>query len=236
MANSKYLRQNKEQHKPKNLKSKQDDKNIYQAMQQCIQYLKQKLALLMQEEYDFEFKKKIFFSEMINTIKDSGIRKDFDMQYKRHLIQPDGGIIWLIKKSDKSYKKPVLIAEVKRQGTNDQRVKEGKSKQAQGNAIERLGKNLTGIKAMFNHLSSTPFVCFGWGCDFAQGSSILARVSMLNEFYKLNKIYVQKKDGGADYNDYSPVSMFFREKQWKTSEMLKILKEIAETQARQYLT
>jgi type II restriction enzyme len=41
---------------------------------------------------------------------------------------------------------PVLIAEVKNQGTNDLRAEEGLLKQAKGNAIERLGKNLLGLR------------------------------------------------------------------------------------------
>ena len=236
MATHEQLRQNINQHKPKNKKSKQDDKNIYRAMEQCIDHLNEKLKNLMGSDYYFEFKKQIFFSEIIQFIKTSGTRKEFDEHYNQNIIKPDGGVIWLKKKSDINYKKPVLISEVKRQGTNDERAKEGKSRQAQGNAIERLGKNLTGIKAMFNHSNITPFVCFGWGCDFAPDSSILARVSMLNEFYPLNKTYIQKRDGNADKNDYSPVSMYFREQQWTTEEMLKILKEIAETSARIYMT
>ena len=40
----------------------------------------------------------------------------------------------------------ILISEVKSQGTNDAREKEGKSKQAMGNAIERLGKNMIGFR------------------------------------------------------------------------------------------
>ena len=82
-------------------------------------------------------------------------------------------------------------------------------KQAQGNAVERLGKNLTGIRAMFNHERITPFVCFGSGDDFEE-EGIMARISMLNEFYFLNRIYVNKTDGGFNLNYFSPVSMYFR--------------------------
>ncbi|MFB5029699.1 MAG: hypothetical protein WJU30_00240 [Candidatus Phytoplasma pruni] len=55
------------------------------------------------------------------------------------------------------------MSEVKRQGTNDKLKDEGKPKQARGNAVERLGKNLTAIKSMFMHELIAPFVCFGWG-------------------------------------------------------------------------
>ncbi|MCW1863602.1 hypothetical protein OLQ14_01480 [Campylobacter jejuni] len=68
------------------------------------------------------------------------------------------------------------------------RTKQGKNKQATGNAIERLGKNLTGIKAMLNHEKITPFVCFGWGCDFASDEkTVLAKLNVLMSFIILIK-------------------------------------------------
>ena len=42
MANSEQLRQNINQHKPKNTKSKKDDKNIAISMQNVIQYLNER--------------------------------------------------------------------------------------------------------------------------------------------------------------------------------------------------
>jgi type II restriction enzyme len=64
---------------------------------------------------------------------------------------------------------------------------------------------------MFNHEKITPFVCFGSGYDFKEKEgTIMSRVSMLNEFYYLNRIYVSKTDGTSDLNYFSPVSMYFR--------------------------
>jgi len=89
---------------------------------------------------------------------------------------------------------------------------------------------------MINHEKITPFVCFGWGCDFSVNKkTVLSKVSMLNEFYPLNKIYVFKRDGSSDYNLYSPVSMFFRETLWEVDEMFEKMKEIAETSLRYYI-
>ena len=88
---------------------------------------------------------------------------------------------------------------------------------------------------MFNHSRITPFICFGWGCDFEPNSSILARVSMLNEFYPLNTTYVYKKDGNAEANFYTPVSMYFRKDKWSKKEMFDKLKEIAETAVGTYI-
>ncbi|WP_223810446.1 MULTISPECIES: EcoRI family type II restriction endonuclease [unclassified Campylobacter] len=173
---------------------------------------------------------------MIETIKNSQIRVQFDTNFSQHSIKPDGGILFLRKQDDENFKKVLLITEAKRQGTNDERQKEGKKKQATGNAIERLGKNLTGIKAMLNHEKITPFVCFGWGCDFGPNvKSVLTKLNVLNEFYFLNKTYIFKADGNSNFNYFSPVSMYFREKKWEVDEMFDIMKEIAETSLRYYI-
>ena len=233
MSQSDSLRNRNEQHKPKNVDSKQDDKNIHIAMDKVICYLKDRFDFEGEyKTYDIVFESEIEIKYMINFIKKRNIRSEFDFDYIDRKIKPDGGVLFLINKKT-SEKKPILISEIKRQGTNDKREKEGKSKQATGNAIERLGKNLTGIKAMMNHEKITPFICFGWGCDFTE-KTVLSKVSMLNEFYSLNRIHVFKKDGSSDYNLYSPVSMFFREAIWESDEMFEIMKEIAETSLRYY--
>lgn len=233
------LRERTEQHKPKNAKSKFDDKAVYQSMEIVAQYIADRFK--MDTDYtdwilDFEHSIQIQF--MIDFIKRKKMRQEFELKYADRSIVPDGGVLYLVNKRTKE-KLPLVIAEIKRQGTNKERMKEGKAKQATGNAIERLGKNLTGIKTMMNYESITPFVCFGWGCDFALDSkdtgTVLSKVVTMNEFYPINKIQVFKKDGDASHNDFSPVSMFFREPQWTVQEMADIMKEIAETSFRYYL-
>lgn len=228
------LRIRYEQHKPKNTKSKIDDKNIYSSMLMVIEYLKERFEGQI-DDYKITFSKKIEIKYMIDLIKTKNIRFEFDYSFNDRTIVPDGGILFL-EKIDGTFKKPILISEVKRQGTNKQRLKEGKKRQATGNAIERLGKNLTGIKTMMNHEKITPFVCFGWGCDFASSEkTVLSKVFMLNEFYPLNKTNVFKKDGDSNFNFFSPVSMYFREESWSVEEMFEIMKEIAETSLRYYI-
>lgn len=238
MANSDQLRKNTNQHKPKNTESSKDDKEIYAAMGDCIEYLNKRFVDDL-DGYQLNFKKAISFDEMISVIKAKELRSDFDTTFKKREIKPDGGIIWLEKIDNSEPPRIVLISEVKKQGTNKAREKEGLKKQSQGNAIERLGKNLIGIKAMMNHERITPFVCFGWGCDFVEGYTkddyVMSKVSMLNEFYRLNKVYVQKRDGDSNANHFAPVSMFFREERWTQEEMFKILKEVGEDSIRYYL-
>jgi len=51
-----------------------------------------------------------------------------------------------------------------------------------GNAVERLGKNVIGFRAALMRESIFPFVCFGYGCDFANDSYILDRISTVAMF------------------------------------------------------
>ena len=79
-----------------------------------------------------------------------------------------------------------------------------------------------GIRATLQYEKVTPFVCFGWGVDFAEGSSIRDRAITMNEFYSLNQIFVHKRE------NYAPVSMYFREKEWSEDELYNFMKDIAE--------
>lgn len=240
MSQHDKLRERTNQHLPKNSKSKFDDKDIYKAMELVINYLngKKEFACYFNSKWDLLFESKIEVQYMINFIKNKGIRSEFDYSYKDRTIVPDGGVVYLVNK-DTDERFPLVIAEIKRQGTNSERIAEGKKKQATGNAIERLGKNLTGIRSMMNYEKITPFVCFGWGCDFdsskEESGTVLSKVVMLNQFYNLNRIYVFKRDGTSDVNYFSPVSMYFRENKWTVDEMFEIMKEIAETSIRYYL-
>lgn len=237
MANSTHLRENIKQHRPKNSKSKFDDKKIRIAMDRTIKYIKDRFKNIANfDTYDIVFEQSISIQYMICNIKTTNIRKQFDTSYCNNTIKPDGGFLFLVKRDDENYKKLLLAAEVKRQGTNDKREQEGLGRQATGNAIERLGKNLIGIKSMMNHEDITPFVCFGHGCDFCTNSnSVLAKISTMNEFYYLNKTYVFKIDGNSEHNKFSPVSMYFRQEEWSTDEMFDVMKEIAETSLRYYI-
>ena len=239
MPQSDSLRRRVAQHQPKNKASKEDDKHIYAAMQDVIGYLSARFDLENAfPDCTLAFDKALRVEDMVAHIRRRGMRREFDTAYLDRSIVPDGGVLFLVREREGGAveKLPLLFAEAKRQGTNDQRRKKKKKAQSTGNAIERLGKNLTGIRAMMNQDEVTPFVCFGSGCDFAPESrTVLSKLSMLNEFYPLNRTYVFKRDGGAGHNTFSPVSMYFREEVWTQSEMFEIMKEIAETAFRYYL-
>jgi len=98
-------------------------------------------------------------------------------------------------------------------------------KQAKGNAIERLGKNVIGLRTALLYESIFPFVCIGYGCDFVSDSSILDRVSTIAMFGKLNVTHLHNTGDGGRFNRGS---FYFREERWSVEEMNNILLDVAE--------
>ena len=141
---------------------------------------------------------------------------------------PDGGILSLVGKDRKHY--PILIAEKKNQGTNDLRAHEGKPRQAQGNAIERLGKNVIGFRVRMLHEAIFPFVCFGDGCDFAEDLSILDRVRTIAMFGELNQEHLFREG-----DHFNRGTFYFRVPEWTQAEMEERCLTIAERSVYYYL-
>ena len=162
MAKSAQLRANKKQHVPKNTLSKGDDKNVAEAMGRVIKYLNERFDLVGLG-YKLSYVDRIRLSELIDLIRSYDKRAEFTKLTKEDsFIKPDGGLLILSKSKDAKFKRIVLAVEMKRQGTNDLREKEGKKKQSQGNAIERLGKNLIAIRSALQYEKVTrSFVSVG---------------------------------------------------------------------------
>ncbi len=131
----------------------------------------------------------MFLREIVASLQAEFPDVEFHHHFHRSALKPDGGILFV--EDRKGNRLPILISEVKHQGTNDLRLREGKSKQAKGNAIERLGKNVIGLRTAMLKESIFPFVCFGYGCDFELDSSILDRVTTIAMFGELNVTYLQ---------------------------------------------
>ena len=77
-----------------------------------------------------------------------------------------------------------------------------------------------------------PFVCFGYGCDFEPGSSILDRVSTMAMFGKLNTTHLHNEENGK----FNRGSFYFREKQWSVGEMVSVMRDIAERSVLYYFS
>lgn len=164
------------------------------------------------------------------------LRRNFpDVQFRepheQRWLEPDGGILSIVDREDKHY--VILISEVKNQGVNDKRKAEGKKRQAKGNAIERLGKNVIGFRAAMLTEDIMPFVCFGYGCDFEDSSYILDRVSTIAMFGELNEIGIYNSGDGGRFNRGS---FFFQEKQWTQTRMANVMYEVASRSIHYYFS
>jgi len=162
--------------------------------------------------------------DIVTELRQSFPDVEFHYHFDKSSIRPDGGVLHIQGKPGDNFTCPILIAEVKNQGTNDLRAQEGLPKQAKGNAIERLGKNVIGLRTALMRETIFPFVCFGYGCDFEADSSILDRVSTMAMFGKLNTTHLHNEEGGK----FNRGSFYFRPKKWSVDEMVAVMRDIAE--------
>ena len=140
-------------------------------------------------------------------------------------------------------KKYILVSEQKRQGTNDKRITEGKSKQSQGNAAERLGKNVDALDVMFGDEDIYPFVVFLQGCDFYDVESTIGdRIRTIAKFQETNKINLHWKQ--LQKHNFFGGSYFMRghsmldkpgSSDWSKKEMFDVMYEIATKSVEYYL-
>lgn len=179
----------------------------------------------------FDIAPQWYLREVIGDLKFAFPDVSFCDCFATSSMKPDGGILYVLAKQGKRL--PVLISEAKNQGTNDLREKEGKRRQAKGNAIERLGKNVIGLRAALLKESIFPFVCFGYGCDFADTSSIVDRVKTIAMFGDLNELHLHNEGPGGIFNRGT---FYFREKEWSNKEMFDRCIDIARRSVLYYLS
>ncbi len=165
-----------------NLRSKKQEERLIPA----LRYVENKLV--DQFGIDLSFRKMWYLKDIVTGLRTALPGVEFHHHFDRTYMLPDGGILSIRQNDGTTH--PILITEVKNQGTNDLRAAEGKAKQARGNAIERLGKNVIGFRTAMITETIFPFICFGDGCDFANDSSILDRVSTIAMFGRLNESHL----------------------------------------------
>lgn len=207
-----------------NLTSKQQERRIGKALVQVVERLG--------EDFDFKLlhQKDWHLSQIVTRLKDAFPDVPFHYHFERSSMRPDGGILNLLDGNNHPY--PILITEVKNQGTNDLRIAEGLGRQAKGNAIERLGKNVIGFRSAMLNEGILPFICFGDGCDFDGDSSILDRVSTIAMFGPLNRTVVVNEGPEGIFNRGS---FYFRARPWTTSEMVDLMYEVGKRSIHYYL-
>jgi type II restriction enzyme len=206
-----------------NLSSKKQEGRLGKALSMVAERLQSQFGLELLHEKEWKL------VDIIARLKVHFRDVEFFCCFDTSKMRPDGGIMSICDDDGKLY--PVLIVEVKNQGTNDLRREEGLPPQARGNAIERLGKNVIGFRTAMLTEGIIPFVCFGDGCDFAQSSSILDRVVTIAMFGPLNKVQVVNE---GEYGCFNRGSFFFREDPWTSEEMGEIMNQIAERSIHYY--
>lgn len=211
-----------------NATSKQQETELVKALKRTASYLDRQFPGV-----EFYHAKLWNIADIVRELATSYADVDFHHHFANTSIKPDGGLLCLKAKEDESTIFPVLISEVKNQGTNDLRRREGLPRQARGNAIERLGKNVIGLRTALMRESIFPFVCFGYGCDFEEESSILDRVTTIAMFGSLNKTYLHNV--GAD-GKFNRGSFYFRPERWRVNEMLAVMKDTAERSVLYYFS
>jgi type II restriction enzyme len=203
-----------------NATAKQQESELIQALYKVVEYLEDRFS----KRITLVHKKQWLLKDIINELRPYFSDTDLHCHFNNTSMKPDGGILSIKSIKDSALTYPILISEVKNQGTNDLRAKEGLRRQAQGNAIERLGKNVIGFRTALLRESILPFVCFGYGCDFEETSPILDRVSTIAMFGKLNTSYLHSEEDGR----FNRGSFYFRAEKWTADEMFDIMKDIAE--------
>jgi len=199
-----------------NTTSKKQEAEVIQALRAVEKKLHAKYNVRL------HWKAQWFLYEIVSELRESFPKVDFSYSFEKSSLRPDGGVLSMVDASEKQH--VILITEKKNQGTNAARLIEGLLKQAKGNAIERLGKNVIGLRTALLSEGIFPFVCFGDGCDFACDSSILDRVVTIAMFGRLNKTYLHPQ---GPHGEFQRGSFYFREAEWKRDEMRDIMFDIA---------
>jgi len=210
------------------------------------------------ESKDQDYLIKFSVQEVINILKEEyptfhfGVDLTFQTQLLEKIlgkepttknssyIQPDGGLVYILINGKKHY---ILVSEQKRQGTNDERLKEGKEEQSYGNAIERLGKQLKACDVLFGDEDIYPFIAWLQGCDFYEPeSNIPDRARTLFHFETENKIHLYWKQiskhvcsGGSYYMRGHSMYEESGTSDWTMDEMIPIMYEISKLSTDYYI-
>jgi type II restriction enzyme len=155
--------------------SKPSEKNLSEAIEEIMAYLKDKYHYL---HATFEVRPTITLYDCEKYQQEKwGVEPN--PEHEKAFMRPDGGLI-VMKLNGSDI--PILITEDKVQGTNDKKKVKGSTKKPQstGNAIERSAKNIRGAEMIFCESDVFPYVIFGSGCDLHHTETISHRLVMMN--------------------------------------------------------
>lgn len=164
----------------------------------------------------------ITYKNIVDRGIENGYSREFmEAQYGvNSSIVTDANIIYLvICNGDKREKKPLFIGEMKKQGTNDKRIAEGKKKQAKGNAAgDRACKNfqIAGDYCFCCDKEFFPYTIFFHGCDYDKRTidkttigklkPFFGDFNVLNPYFNKEGIAFGKRFGGSCFYQKDPYS------------------------------
>lgn len=170
--------------------SKTDDKLLTIAAKNACDSIKEKYLCNIPDTWNFECgTKKLTFKEIKAEMINEGISiAKADSYYGGNSsIETDAHVIYLIMNvNGKIVRRPIFMGEMKKQGTNDKRMLEGKKKQAIGNAgPDRVAKNFE-IASDYCYLCDKdffPYNVFLHGCDFKESEITGTTKAKLQPFF-----------------------------------------------------
>ena len=184
-------------------------------------------------DYDSKLSKDDIDDYFKYQLKVQGSKFDFD-KLTSSKMRPDGGIVWMYIGKNKY---PILMSEMKKQGTNDVRELEGKTKQAMGNAIERFAKNKDFFELLCSFYNILPIALFASGDDFKTGSSIVGRLSVINNMFPLNTDVITSETMTSGLYKTSTTktrcAIYRKEEKWSYNEIANVITSVT-NQAIQY--
>lgn len=171
------------------ISSKKDDDLICLACKNVFNNLRKKYYTKLPDNWDISLRGRcVTFPEIRDVIS-----KKFGNEHaNKHFpgnsrIEADSTIICLeVYEHNRVKSYPLFIGEMKKQGTNEMRMKKGLPKQGIGNAAcDRIGKNYT-IFAMYCYCLDEklfPYNVFIHGCDFSKENITTTTLSKLTPFF-----------------------------------------------------
>lgn len=227
------------------ISSKYDDDLLTEVTKSVSEHIRNEYICQLPDTWDIECgSKKIVFSDIIDRFILNGIPKYKAEEYYGgpSSIETDSHVIYLtINFSTYVLKYPLFMGEMKKQGTNDKRIAEGKGKQAIGNAAgDRVSKNYC-IASDYCYACDKkffPYNVFMHGCDFDEDTMTSTMKAKLQPFFgelnKLNPFFDQdmiialsKKSGG---------SCFYQKEEYTYEKLFKICYECCKIGIEYYLS
>ena len=224
--------------------SKKDDDMLTAVTEDVANYIKDNFLCKIPDTWDIECGlKKLRFEDIKENLILNGLSIEKANEYYGgpSSIETDAHIIYItINYGDYIRKYPIFMGEMKKQGTNDIRIAEGKKKQAIGNAApDRVAKNFciaadycfTCDKTFF------PYNVFLHGCDFDDNTITTTTKAKLQPFFgKLNNFnpYFDKELIIFNSN-LKGGSCFFQKDEYTYNQLYEICKKCCEEGIRHYL-